>query len=120
VAIMIAVIILRMLSAPSRIGSLLLESAPLVAIGRISYSLYLFHVPFMIWLWPRNSQSVDALNAVLILGATFAVALLSYYCVERPCLRLKSRLAKPGVVDVESERRFVTMDIIHALERSAP
>jgi peptidoglycan/LPS O-acetylase OafA/YrhL len=91
VAVMVAVIIVRLLSAPSRIGSLLLESAPLVGAGRISYSLYLFHSPVIVWLWPQGSMSLGLVDALAIVAATFGIALLSYYGVERPCLRLKTR-----------------------------
>src|SRR5262249_11309909 len=43
-ALMVGVIIVRQLSAPSRWGSVVLESAPLVGLGRISYGLYLYHI----------------------------------------------------------------------------
>jgi peptidoglycan/LPS O-acetylase OafA/YrhL len=107
VAVMVAIIIIRMLSGPSRLGSWFLESVPLVGIGRISYGVYLFHSPMLTWLWPRNAASAGALDAVLILGATLVVALLSYYCVERPCLRLKSRF-QTGTREPRAQMRRAT------------
>jgi peptidoglycan/LPS O-acetylase OafA/YrhL len=91
VDLMVSTIIVRLLCAPSGVGFRLLESAPLVGAGKLSYSLYLFHVPIIHWLNPdglvRRPQTT-----LLIIGLTFAVALLSYYCIERPFLRLKDRL----------------------------
>jgi peptidoglycan/LPS O-acetylase OafA/YrhL len=91
VALMVAGVITRMLLAPSVLGSLLLESAPLVGTGRISYGLYLYHVPIIHWLRtvnPRWGWSQTLLAAAL----TFVAALLSSFVIERPCLRLKHRL----------------------------
>ncbi len=65
----------------------LLNSAPLVFIGTISYSLYLWQQLFL----NRHSASVTAsfpLNLALAVGA----ALLSYYLIEQPSLGLRQRL----------------------------
>jgi peptidoglycan/LPS O-acetylase OafA/YrhL len=91
VALMTAVLIARLLSAPLPVVSWILESAPLVGVGRISYGVYLFHMPIMhlfLPLWPRWNLWVCL---VLYVGATFLAALLSYYLIERPCQRLKER-----------------------------
>ena len=65
----------------------LLNARPLVFIGVISYSLYLWQQPFL------NRNVFAALNrfpqnAVL----AFIVSLLSYYLVERPMLGLRYRV----------------------------
>ena len=92
VALMVATIIVRLLAAPSRLGTLLLESTPIVGIGRISYGVYLYHVLVMYWLGAHEVgwSHPGMLLAVVVL--TFAAALASYFCIERPCLRLKDRL----------------------------
>jgi peptidoglycan/LPS O-acetylase OafA/YrhL len=92
VALMVGVIIVRLLSRPSRLGSLLLESTPLVCIGRVSYGLYLFHVPIIYWLQPAGLGWRHPAMTVLVVGLTAGTAILSFYCIERPCLRLKDRL----------------------------
>lgn len=93
VALMVGCIIVRMLVAPSRIGSVLLESTPLVGAGRISYGLYLFHQPVIYLLQPRGLGWQHPGNVLIVLGLTIAISLLSYYCIERPCLRIKDRLS---------------------------
>jgi peptidoglycan/LPS O-acetylase OafA/YrhL len=90
VALLVAVILVRLLSASWGLASRLLESTLLVGIGRISYGLYLYHIPMMKWLGPPTlGWSIDTLH---VAGASLAAAVVSYYVIERPCLRLKSRL----------------------------
>ncbi|THV28028.1 acyltransferase family protein [Glycomyces paridis] len=68
----------------------LLGTGPFQFVGRISYSLYLWHWPVLI-LVPLavDAEPSIALNVVLILGS-FALAQLSYRYVEQPV-----RTAKP-------------------------
>jgi peptidoglycan/LPS O-acetylase OafA/YrhL len=54
--------------------------APLVFIGRISYSLYLWNMPLLFWLGSGNSPQRAPLAVLL----TFAAAWLSYRYVEQP------------------------------------
>jgi peptidoglycan/LPS O-acetylase OafA/YrhL len=71
-----------------RIGRML-NAAPLVFLGWISYSLYLWQQPFL----NRASPSVFAafpLNLVCVV----MLALLSYYVVERPALRLRKAIER--------------------------
>jgi peptidoglycan/LPS O-acetylase OafA/YrhL len=57
---------------------------PLAWIGRLSYGLYLFHWPIIVWLVPSrvhiDGVALDALRVVL----TFVVATISFYLVELP------------------------------------
>jgi peptidoglycan/LPS O-acetylase OafA/YrhL len=65
----------------------LLQSRPLVLMGQMSYSLYLWQQPFLglyrAWIchFPQN------------LIAIFSVASLSYYWIERPCDRIRRSLS---------------------------
>ena len=65
----------------------LLEVEPLPFLGRISYSLYLWHLPILEEV-ARRRGSDDLLGIALVgLPLSLAVALVSYALVERPLLR---------------------------------
>jgi len=69
-----------------RVGRLL-NAAPLVFVGVLSYSLYLWQQPFLnrtSGAWPARFPTNLALAC--------ACALASYYLIERPVLALRSRL----------------------------
>jgi peptidoglycan/LPS O-acetylase OafA/YrhL len=62
----------------------LLNSRPLVWVGLLSYSLYLWQQPFLVFDGPLNYLSVR-------LMLTFAAAYVSYRFVEQPMLRFRLR-----------------------------
>ncbi|CAN1568847.1 COG1835 Predicted acyltransferases [Caulobacteraceae bacterium] len=75
----------------------LLELKPMRWIGRLSYSLYLWHVP-IIWivrevmLGDANSlERLSPLGMVIAVALSFACACASYYAVERPLFGLRKR-----------------------------
>lgn len=70
--------------SPLRSG---LSVRPLVALGAISYGVYLWHWPVQIWLTPDRA-GVDglALNAMIV-AITLAAAGVSYALVEQPIRR---------------------------------
>jgi peptidoglycan/LPS O-acetylase OafA/YrhL len=80
-----------------------LSLGPLRWIGTISYGLYLWHWPVIVYLnHPRTGLDGAGLDLAR-LGLTFALATASYYLVERPVRRasfagLRTRLAVPGAV----------------------
>jgi peptidoglycan/LPS O-acetylase OafA/YrhL len=63
-----------------------------VGIGRISYGLYLYHMPIIEWLEPSQLGWTAPVRTLQVAGLSLAVAIVSYFAIERPCLRLKSRL----------------------------
>jgi len=66
---------------------------PMPYLGRLSYSLYLWHFPIF---WAGDLGLGHAASVVLRLGLTLVVATASYHIVERPALRLKDRVfARP-------------------------
>jgi peptidoglycan/LPS O-acetylase OafA/YrhL len=65
---------------------------PLTVTGRLSYSLYLWSPPLMLWVLPRFNLGGVALG----FGLSFAAASASYLLVERPFLGLKTRWAARG------------------------
>lgn len=78
----------------------LLESPLLKWVGKISYSLYLWHVLFFFRLAPELHITNPVLNAISGSGpkiiASFIAAALSYYLVEKPLMRKGHQLAPPA------------------------
>jgi peptidoglycan/LPS O-acetylase OafA/YrhL len=113
VALMTAIILARLLSAPAPFAARILESAPLAGTGRISYSLYLFHAPIIqvllpacVYLWLAvNPYLGYAVFILLTLSLSYFAALLSYRLIERPCLRLKDRLRPRVAVNPVASHR---------------
>lgn len=92
----------------SRVMGALFDNQVLAFLGRISFSLYLWHFPLFQWIagapWAKTLPGSPALH-LLTLGvpAAIATAWLSWRCVERPFVRLahgSKRLApaQPSVV----------------------
>ncbi|UEM08247.1 acyltransferase [Bradyrhizobium barranii subsp. barranii] len=65
----------------------ILETAPLRWTGKISYGLYLWHLPIFHWFGDTPLATLEAV------GATYAIAALSFYGIERHFLRLKNAFA---------------------------
>jgi peptidoglycan/LPS O-acetylase OafA/YrhL len=64
-----------------------LSARPLVGLGKISYSLYLWHLPILVWLGAHNGR-LELLDGAAI-GLSLAAATASYRFVELPFLRRK-------------------------------
>ena len=62
----------------------LLAIAPLAWIGRLSYGLYLFHWPIIVWLVPSRVHLDGFQLNVLRLVLTFAAATVTFYLIELP------------------------------------
>jgi len=96
-ALATAIVITQCLIAPVPGVRTFLAWPPLVAIGRMSYGIYLWHAP-VAWLtdarhyeWvPILSRPVQFIVRVVL---TFAIAGASYRWVEQPLLRLKHRFS---------------------------
>ncbi|MFC0863864.1 acyltransferase family protein [Sphaerimonospora cavernae] len=96
----IVFLILAPLTVPgvrSRFIQNVLTIRPLQYIGRVSYGMFLWHIP-VIYIW--NGSMIGADNflkaMVIVMGGSFAAAVISYYAVERPAMRLRNRLGRAG------------------------
>jgi peptidoglycan/LPS O-acetylase OafA/YrhL len=84
----IAMAIHRCIRHPSYPVGRVLESRPLVFIGALSYSLYLWQQPFV------NRHADSLVNSFPFhIAVAFGAALASYYLVEQPMLALRARRA---------------------------
>ena len=81
------------LSDPESIFSKTLRLPPLVWAGRLSYGLYLWHFPVftLVGVWFPEMQATQQI--VFKVLATFLCATISFYCLERPCLKLKKKFS---------------------------
>ena len=86
-----ALIISVLVPGPIRV---LMTSRPMVAIGRITYSLYLFHWPVFVVL-NRDRMGFDGLTlSATRVGVTVLMACLSAWLIENP-IRFRKVLRKP-------------------------
>jgi peptidoglycan/LPS O-acetylase OafA/YrhL len=72
----------------------LLEMFPMVWIGRISYSLYLWHTAILYFCSTMLPDLHPIKQSLLAVPFSFAFAAFSYYYIEKPFQRLRSRFRK--------------------------
>lgn len=70
----------------------LLRLRAAIALGRISYSLYLTHVPVLLTVWHLAQPEVSAMTILLGMIASLLVAAVFWSLVEEPTRRLSKRL----------------------------
>ena len=82
-----------LIAVPSSwINRRMLSFAPLVFIGRISYSWYLWHWPLLSFLRIVYGDAPPGLAAMAAIALSFALAILSYYAIEQPFRRAAAPL----------------------------
>jgi peptidoglycan/LPS O-acetylase OafA/YrhL len=71
------------------------ESRPVFAVGLVSYSLFIWHLPIIFWLRAQGltlgGPPGFVLNLVVVATISFVLATLTYRYLEFPALRHKSR-----------------------------
>jgi peptidoglycan/LPS O-acetylase OafA/YrhL len=98
VAVLGAVLLSSLVALPEGPVGRIFSWPPLVAMGRVSYGLYLWHVVVAAFLTEeRLGVSYPAAQVLRILALGVVVA-FSWYAIERPALRLKRRWARVGKV----------------------
>ena len=95
-ALLLGLVVLQ--TAEGRVPTLLLrvlETRPVIWIGLVSYSVFLWHGPIVRWLAGHDLVLAGRLgfgvNTLFLLALTLAFSLITYRFVEEPALRLKAR-----------------------------
>jgi peptidoglycan/LPS O-acetylase OafA/YrhL len=88
-ALAAAVVVLACVRAADQWLPRLLSLPPLVAIGKVSYGLYLWHFPVILVVDDRLPDASQLTRGAAVIAATAATTLLSWFLVERPFLKLK-------------------------------
>jgi peptidoglycan/LPS O-acetylase OafA/YrhL len=82
--------------APGTVAGRLLATRPLVAVGLISYSLYLCHWPLIVFVEYAQDARLSGWQSLAVILAAFAIATLSWWFVERP-FRDRSRFGRRAI-----------------------
>jgi peptidoglycan/LPS O-acetylase OafA/YrhL len=90
-AVAVGVGIAFLLGPAPKLMKVFLEMPVLVWIGRLSYGLYLWHIPLYAFCYGRVQHYPLIVRLAVEFGLTFVAASLSHYFIEKPFLRLKHR-----------------------------
>jgi peptidoglycan/LPS O-acetylase OafA/YrhL len=98
ISVTTAALIAGLISNPPTFVQKILSLKPLTFTGKISYGLYLYHMPiYCLFAWQRLSFLPKPLLvlacASIVFAMAFVVAYLSFIFVERPALSLKRRFS---------------------------
>jgi peptidoglycan/LPS O-acetylase OafA/YrhL len=74
--------------AGSGAGLRWLAVRPLAWLGTITYGLYLWHIPLLVFARGNGLLPGGAASALVVLPAAIAAGALSWYAIERPAMRL--------------------------------
>jgi peptidoglycan/LPS O-acetylase OafA/YrhL len=91
-------LIAYLVTNPTRMLAALLSWRPLQYVGRISYGLYLWHIPIFVWLTSVHRFGSRATQWAAQFALTFLAAVASFELVERRFLALKSRFAGSATI----------------------
>ena len=103
-----ALVVLSVRSPTPFTVSNMLRARAFVAFSKISYSLYLWHWPVLIaylTIDSASSDGVNALGAIVVLGISLVLAVLTWFLVERPVnavIRADSRSRRSGLISLLS------------------
>ena len=89
----------------------LLSVKPLVWIGLISYSLYLWHWPIIVFIHFGLAEPLSSSNRLIIVTISFAIAIASWWKIEQPFRNLPKTIRNRSILGTAA----ATMAIIAIL-----
>lgn len=97
-ALVVAVVLPGAGGGPGRVGRTL-ERTPMRALGLISFSVYLWHLAVIRWLEVQDVAAQDSVGGLLanlcvVVAGTVALAVPTYFLIEKPAMRLRRRTAR--------------------------
>ena len=81
----------------------LLALPPVVWLGMVSYGVFLWHRPLILWVAEETGSTAPLVLTALALPLALLCAAASWYAVERPALRLAHRPRDPDRPDRRAE-----------------
>jgi peptidoglycan/LPS O-acetylase OafA/YrhL len=101
-------LIINLLAAPESIVSRMIACTPLRWIGRISYSLYLYHLLVRNVLYHYEPDEPVYFSALITFAASITLAALSWYLLESRVLELRGLRRRRSVAPARGRRRLAT------------
>lgn len=80
----------------------LLSSRPFVFVGLISYSLYLWHWPIIVFVRYYFGHDLSTAEAPAIVALSFGISILSWRWIEQPFRRKQNPLSRPRLFGMAS------------------
>lgn len=75
---------------PETVVTRIFSFPPLVYIGRISYSLYLWHLPFLVFAHIYKGSHLTYIQSGIVIAIAFGLSVLTYNYIETPMRRANS------------------------------
>jgi peptidoglycan/LPS O-acetylase OafA/YrhL len=88
-----ALILTSFVVSPRSIGSRFVGTGLLVYIGDLSYTVYLVHFPVYLAISPNGTHWSYWPTELVRLAVIFAIAIASWYCIEKPLARWRRQAA---------------------------
>lgn len=89
----------------------ILGSKPLEYLGNISYGLYLWHWPVMLfWLLSMDRTEIGWRGGLVLIAVSFVLAMLTYHFIEKPV-----RFSKIGIEKPWGAYRFAVLVLVPTL-----